>query len=133
MSRENVEVVRLLYNAFNRGDVEASLALIDPQIQVEYWGERLDPDQSYHGHAGLREFVDQLRDSFPDYRAEIEECIDAGDDVVIVIRNRGTGKTSGLEVDVRSCQVWTVRAGKLTRMRVYRSKTDALDALGLRE
>ena len=133
MSRENMEIVRRSYDAFNRGDLDAVLESVDPLIAVEYWGERPDPDRSYHGHAGVREFVGQLREIFPDYRADVEECIDAGDDVVVVVRNRGTGQTSGLEVDVRSGQVCTLRAGKLVRWRLYSSRAEALEAMGLRE
>jgi ketosteroid isomerase-like protein len=131
MSRENVEIVDTAYEAFNRGDPEAALEFIDQEIEIEYYGERPDLDRSYHGHVGVREVVGQFREIFSGFRAEVEECIDVGDDVVIAVRNRGTGKTSGLKVDVRTGHVWTVRAGKLVRWRLYRSKTEALEAVNV--
>jgi ketosteroid isomerase-like protein len=46
MSKENVEVVQRWYDAFNRGDVDAWLELLDPQITWE--AAREDPDAATH-------------------------------------------------------------------------------------
>jgi hypothetical protein len=53
VSQENVEIVRRLYEADAQADTAAALALLDPEIEVEYRGQLIDKDLTYHGHAGL--------------------------------------------------------------------------------
>jgi ketosteroid isomerase-like protein len=119
---------------FNRGRLDAALdSYVDPEVEVEYHGIRLDAHATYHGHAGVRAVVAEFQESFPDYRAEVEEFIDAGEDVVVAVHYSGHGKISGIEADLRVGQVWTVRDSKLVRWRIYRSKAEALEAVGLRE
>jgi ketosteroid isomerase-like protein len=49
------------------------------------------------------------------------------------MRNWARGRQSGVEVTQRAWHVWTVRAGKLWRLRVYALKAEALEAAGLRD
>jgi ketosteroid isomerase-like protein len=65
---------------------------------------------------------------------EVEELIDAGDDVVVVARIRGQGIASGAEVRSNSfAQVARLRDGKIRRWEIYDSAQEALEAVGLRE
>ncbi len=57
MSRENVEIVRSIYEAAARRDSEAILKLYDPKVELDF--SRLPHAQAigrglYHGHEGLR-------------------------------------------------------------------------------
>jgi ketosteroid isomerase-like protein len=63
----------------------------------------------------------------------LDEIVDAGDDVVAVHRISGRGRESGLVVDQRIPVVWTVRDGRVVRVRAYRDEAEALEAAGLRE
>ena len=47
-----------------------------------------------------------------DWRLEVRELIDAGDDVVAILHQSGRSKTTGLEVDMDFAQVWTIKDGK---------------------
>jgi hypothetical protein len=51
--------------------------------------------------------------------------------VIAVLRSRGRGKRSGIRVEERQSHVWTLRHGKLWRLRIYASKGAALKAVGL--
>jgi ketosteroid isomerase-like protein len=62
-----------------------------------------------------------------------EEFIDAGDQVVLISRQLGRGKMSGIDVEQQLAQVWTLRDKKIVRMTAYPSKADALEAVGLSE
>jgi ketosteroid isomerase-like protein len=53
------------------------------------------------------------------------------DSVIAVFHSWGRGKQSGARVEERNAHVWTLRNGKLWRLRVYATKADALEALGL--
>ena len=72
MSEENVEVVRKLTDAFNRGDLDAWLGFLSPEVAWESLplvGFR----DVYRGRSGAREWLEQLLEVFEEARLEIEE------------------------------------------------------------
>ncbi len=130
MSQENVEVVRRGYAELSRTG-EFSWELVDPEVEVH--DPPLTPDaRAYHGHAGLREAMRNVELAFEEVSFEAEDFLDAGDDVVVLVRMIGRGKGSGVEVDARIAHLWTLREGKGVRVRVL-DRDDALEAAGLRE
>jgi ketosteroid isomerase-like protein len=132
MSQENVEIVRSLYDTWNGSGGAVPMERIDPGIEVEMVGGMLNG--SYRGHAGLSEALDSFWDYFDESRIDVEDCLAADDDVVVVaVRYVGRGKTSGVEVDARGGHVWTLRAGRVVRWQVFGTKQEALKAAGLRE
>ena len=134
MSAENVETIKALYAATNRGDAASALALLDPEIEVNYRG--VVPDLSgrdLHGHAGIAEVMGTITAEFSEFEAHPEEVMDAGDKVVVVVFQRGIGKASGAAVERRVGQVWTVRGGKAIRWQIFKDRTEALEAAGLSE
>ena len=50
--------------------------------------------------------------------------------VIAPVNAHGRGRGSGLALDTRFCQVWTVRDGSALAMQEYASRDDALDAIG---
>ena len=88
----------------------------------------------FHGleevRAGFREWVD----SWENYRYEVLDVIDAGEDkVVVTSRQTGKGRGSGVEIEVTNAVVNTLRNGKVIRMDVYPTPAEALEAVGLLE
>ena len=68
------------------------------------------------------------------FHGELEELIDAGDKVVSAVMMRGKGKGSGVDVEMRVFQVWTVRDSQVVRLvGGYRDRSEALEAAGLSE
>ena len=59
MSQENIEVVRRIARAFNKGDVDAIVAELDPAVE---WEEQPIPgiDPVYHGHEGVRRWAEAI-------------------------------------------------------------------------
>ena len=53
--------------------------------------------------------------------------------MVVVNRVRGRGRGSGVNVDATGAQLWTITGGKVRSVKLYQSKTDALEAVGLSE
>ena len=72
-------------------------------------------------------------DTWEDWEIELEQLVDAGDDVVAVVRQRGRSKATGLPVDMHFAQRWTLRDGMQIRMRMYANPQEALEAAGLRQ
>jgi ketosteroid isomerase-like protein len=130
MSQENVEIVRCSGEAFDRGDYQAALDALDPE--VEYDLSHFPEGRVYHGHEGVRESFRIWLGTWQDYRLERLEIIDADDQVVVVVREVGRGKGSGVEVVREGYAVWTFQNGKCVHIRFYPSKDAALEAAGLR-
>jgi ketosteroid isomerase-like protein len=131
MSRENVKLVKDLYEAWNRSGGVPQLELMDPGIEVVVSGGL--GDGIYRGHAGISEVLESFWDYFADHRIDVEELVPAGQDVVVTVHYYGRGKTSGVEVDMRHWHVWTLRDGKLVRWKVLNTRREALEAVQLSE
>jgi ketosteroid isomerase-like protein len=77
MSQENVETVKAGSEAWIRGDLDAYFELCDPAVEwdttnYEGWPE----DDLYHGHAGVRLFLEDWRASWEQYEAGVEQYLD---------------------------------------------------------
>jgi uncharacterized protein len=132
MSLENVEVVRAIYESYERGDFLAAFERFSEDI--EWFGP---PDVSNsgfaQGHEGVRQSLSTWIGTWDEYRFELRELIDAGDQVLAVGWHSGRGKGSGVEVSEEIFSVWTVRTGKAVRQQMFRDRAQALEALGLSE
>jgi ketosteroid isomerase-like protein len=129
VSQEDVEVVRSAWEAFARHDNAAIFPLYDPDVEIR----DVFHDRVYRGLDGVREFFRDWLSSWDGYRSEVEEWIDAGDIVVAILHAWARGKQSGVPVEMYQAHVWTLREGKLWRLRIYPTKADAVKALGLSE
>ena len=133
MSPQNVALVRSIYEGWARNDPQ-TLDLLDPAIEVHPDPRSAWPgiEPKYEGHEGVGRYLASIYDAFDDYRAEAEDILDAGERVVTLAIERARGKQSGAPVKIRhTAHVWTVRAGKATRLDVNWDRDDALLALGL--
>ena len=133
MSQENVEIVRAGYEHFRRTG-EMLSDQIDPEFVWDLstfagWVGQ----QTYHGRDGFAEFMRDWLETWDEWEIEAIERIDAGDDGGEVMRQRATAKGGGPTVEAVVGQVWTLRDGKVVRQRMYASKAEALEAVGLQE
>jgi ketosteroid isomerase-like protein len=130
MAASDLEVVRLRNEAFNRKDVDAYLALTDPEVAYDQPRE-LPGAGTYSGHEGIREYFANLEAAWESATAEIEELIDAGDSVVSIGHTAYRGRTSGAHVDKPFAIVWKLRDGRVVRGEFYFDRAEALAAAGL--
>jgi ketosteroid isomerase-like protein len=132
MSRENVELVRRLADAFEVRSLDAIRPFLDPGL---VWHE--DPSFPeagvYRGRDAWEAYARQFLAEFSEIRYEPGEAIDAGDDVVVNMRIRGRGSASGAEFDLSAWWAFTVRDGKVVQCFSYLDRDRALEAVGLRE
>ena len=136
MSRATIENFQRGTAAYNRGDWEAALATMVPDVEFDL--TRAAPDgETYRGYEGVKAFWGMLRDVFGDFQIDPEEIIDVGDRLFTRIRLRSTGKASGAATEDVLYQVWavTVHEGEVrgTRAEFFRERADALEAAGLKE
>jgi len=130
MSQENVEIIRLGYEHFKAsgGDIRANADLVWDVSNLGW------PDQQiYHGPAGALQFNAEWAAAWDDWELVPEDYIDAGERVVVILNQRGRSKATGIPVEMRFAQVWTLRDGLGIRMDLYASVEEALEAVGLAE
>ena len=128
MSEENVEIVRKAVEAYARGDLDAALTNADPGI---VWNPV--EEAATQGHDAIRANLERWETDWEDYEATPEEYIDAGDQVLVTIHWSGRGRGSGVQVDIRTYNVYTLRTAKVIRMDEFTERSDALEAAGLSE
>ena len=133
LSEKNVEIVRKSFDAIGRGDVDALLDLYDPDIEFEpLTGTRVETG-GYRGHQGVRRYFEEASEVWDEVRPVAGEITTTGDQVVVFGHCSIRGKASEIETDSPCSWVITVRDGKITRHRVYRTTSEALEAAGLAE
>ena len=138
MSQENVEIVRTLLDGFAHRQHERAFELYDPEI--EWDASRMvaglpDATGVYHGHEGVRTYWRNWLSAWSDLDFELQDVVDAGDEVVALIGNqRQWGRHSGIVTEVPPYGlVFTIRRGKVVRWRAYPDQESALEAAGLRQ
>ena len=134
MSEENVAVIRRLFDAYDRGDIEGMMALANAPADFEFVPSGvLIPDLSsvQRGPEGLRRLVETFDDAFDSIQMELHELIDAGDQVFSSFTLRGRGRRSGAVTTFDGWLVWTVRDGRIARLLGFTDRDPALEAAGL--
>jgi uncharacterized protein len=134
MSQENVNIVRRGFEVFNAGDLDRLVSeFFAPE--VEYRTSAEDPDAATHrGQPAYRRYVEQWMDSFDGLRADVDECIDVGDDRVFTwVHWTGRGRTSGADADWHLAIIYTMKDPRIVSGEEYFDRAEALEAVGLSE
>ena len=132
MSQENVEIVRSFYRAWAHDDLPGPVELMDPEIEYVNPAKAVEPG-TRRGVAAFAEAVQRTFDGWESWQAEPEQFRASGDQVAVVVRYRGRGRGSGVEVVGRESALWTIRDGKVVRYAWFSGRDDALEAAGLSE
>jgi ketosteroid isomerase-like protein len=134
MSQENVEVVKVAYEAFARGGLDRWIDHFTDDVEWRAIEGDIDDVGPIHGKDALRAWLQDWIDTFEGFWMEPLELIDAGRDTVVVVeRYGGRAKLSGVETDQTEAEVFTIRDGQITRLRMFQERAEALEAAGLSE
>ena len=119
MSQANVEIVR----SFLAADVDEALRYADPGI---VWNpiEELPS----RGHDAVRASLAHWKAEWDDYRLVPEEFVDMGERVVVTVRVEGRGRGSGVSIDARFYDVYSLRDGRIVRMDQFTERSEAVAA-----
>jgi ketosteroid isomerase-like protein len=127
MSSVNMELVRSIYAAWERGDYTAG-DWADPAIEL-VMADGPDPS-TWTGLAAVAEGWFGFLGAWTDYRTQALEFREIdGERVYVLIEVSGRGRTSGLEMRRRTVNVVTLRSGKVTRLVIYWDSENALAEL----
>jgi uncharacterized protein len=130
MSEANAEIVRKSFDAIGRGDLESLLQLYDPEIEFQPLTGTQVETGGYRGHQGVRRYFDEAAEVWDEVRPVAGEVTTIGDEVIVFGHCAIRGKASELETESACAWVVTVRDGRITRHRVFRTNDEALEAAG---
>ncbi len=132
MSEENVNILRQGYDAFNRGDIDVVMGIMDPNIEWQEPDVEGLPDRgTHHGSEAVANNVfGSVVEHWDDFQAAPEEFLDADDRVIVLGRFHGRGKATGRTLDAPYAHVWTLRDGKAVHFRNYTDTANFLQSLG---
>jgi ketosteroid isomerase-like protein len=121
--------VRGFARAVTQGDVDAAIAVCDPE--VEFLSVLAVGGRAYKGHDGIREYFEDVSSAWSEWTVDVERVL-AGPDgrVAIVMTMHGRGRESAAAFSERTGHVWTLRNGKLLRNEPYRDAEGALAEVG---
>ena len=126
----NLEVLRERLEAAVE-DPERFYELLDPDVAWDISDTPSPMAGIYRGQDEVRAFYRRWSSAFSDWNYDIERMIEAGDRVVVIVREHGRGRGSGVEVGMRRANVWTFEDGKVVLFRSFASPDAALQAAGL--
>jgi ketosteroid isomerase-like protein len=125
MPHANVEIVRRLIQAWNQRDLEAALQDMHPECEVR----GVEVRETLRGHDGLAAGFRDWFEAFEEFTIEPEDFVEHGNRVLVPMRQRARGKGSGLEIEQRFYQLFTLRDGMVFHFEEYSEEADALEAL----
>jgi ketosteroid isomerase-like protein len=120
------QVARRAYSAFADRDVASMLDLVDEDLEWTFL-DPSDPDPKpavCHGRDQLAYWMG--RDSGSLLRAELEEVVADGEQILLVTRSPGIDALRARQTDDLNFHVLTVRDGKITALRAFRSRDEAI-------
>jgi uncharacterized protein len=121
-------LLRDAYEAYNHGDFDSILALLDPA--VELYEERELPDvRVRRGPDGVADFFAETAARWQTFSVQVEEVVEVADDVLVVAGvMRGRGGLSGAEVESPFGHVYELRDWKAARIAFYFDRETAVEA-----
>ena len=127
-----MEIVRAAIDAFNRGDMDAAFKDAAPDLEYDLSRAVGPVHGMFHGIDEARRAADEFAEPWEAQRYEVEEFIEAGEQVVTPFTNYLRGR-DGIEVRARAAFVWTFHEGVATHLTFYQERLEALEAAGLEE
>jgi ketosteroid isomerase-like protein len=119
MTQSGIDVVQALYRVALANHEDTIAHLVTPDIVWEIL------DGFPHGgiYAGIPaifgQFFPKLQADFHDWRAQPDAFVDAGDTIVALGHYSGTLNTNGVHLVAPFCHLWTLKNGKLARLRQF--------------
>jgi ketosteroid isomerase-like protein len=128
MSQENLAIIKRGFEHF---------AATGDQLWENYSEDVVvrdheSPDQAeYVGLDGIRRWLADWSSAWDVWEIEVEQMLDAGDAVLVLIHHSARGHASGMEMDSHDGMLFTMRDGKVVALDYYTGRERALAAAGL--
>ena len=127
------EVMRRLFDAWNRADLDTFASLFDADAEVitdPSWMEA----GPFIGRAAIRKWFEGLKEAWAGRdEGVVRELIEVEGTVVARIEWQVRGRSSGIETSLDATSVNIVERGRIARQQWYFDHAEALEAAGLEE
>jgi ketosteroid isomerase-like protein len=131
MSRENVELLRAFFAAWNAGDMDALCELHDPSVIMHAPEDWPEPGPEVGRDAVMSQF-ELLRTAWDADSVEpVGDFVDAGDRALVRFVWHASGQGPGSHMELT--HVATVRDGRIVLNQYFWDHREALKAMGLEE
>ena len=132
MSEENVEVVRRVYDAFDRRDLETIAEIISDDFELDISAHPIpDFPNTGVGRDHMFRFFATYLSGFSEYELTVTELLQADDVVVALVHDKAKLGDATVERDL--AHIWTIDGGRVVRFQAFTTHEAALEAAGLRE
>ncbi len=133
LQQRNLEAIQGGVEAFRRGDLDAVLDLLDPEIEVHMPSELANAG-TYRGHDGYRQWLAQWLEAWDEFDLELDD-IEAVGRTHVVSRAHQTarGRGSGIPVEMWISYMWDVRDGRAIALHLYPTRDQAVEVAERRE
>jgi ketosteroid isomerase-like protein len=121
------ETILAGYDAWNRGDVEAVIKLMEPDSEFVPIQQSIMP--AFTGPEGMREFFESSAEVWEEFRFDPVVFVPIGDEMLVELDAKGTAKGSGIHLEEHWAHVYTQHEGRLVRFRAFGALDEALAAL----
>ena len=129
MSEENARIVREMFEAFRRGEYEVAVQAFDPAVEGDF--THVMDGRMTRGPEELWAEVARWFSGWRQLHTDVEEIEHAGDRVFTVLTQRGVGRRSGIETELRYAQVYTLDGGRIVAMKTYLDVDEGRAAAGV--
>lgn len=137
MSQEHVEIVRAMWEPMKGVDVaeidwdaevlREGTGQFSPEFELT-WSASWAGERHYKGQDAMLRAFKEWVEPFSEYRAEALDYIEAGDHVIVVTRQWGTGRASGAPVEIRVTHLMEFRDGLIARLDEYETVEEAIES-----
>ena len=128
-------MVRQAIDAINRGDIRWVMEQqADDDFEMD-WSNSIGPlNGVYRGRGQVSEVWESFLEAWDELQWDVQDVIDLDTQRVLVVnRVRMRGRASRVDVEATGAQIWTIRNATLGSVKLYQSKAEALEAVGLSE
>jgi ketosteroid isomerase-like protein len=122
-------IIRAAYDAWTARDIDSLLRLVHPEAEARpILGANLEVDV-YHGHAGVRRWLEDLHQEWESFTITVNEVIEHGDRALCAFHIHARGRASGAVIDGDLLHVLEYRDGLIVRLEAFRERDRAMKAL----
>jgi ketosteroid isomerase-like protein len=132
MGSESVELVRRVYLAWEEGDVEELVSLVDQEVRWSPVLRFLEGRRAAVGRQELRRWFRHIRITYRSLRPVPQRFEDHGARVLVLGRLLGASRLGEGDLDVSVAWLWTVEAGRIVAMEAFREERAARQAIASR-
>jgi ketosteroid isomerase-like protein len=131
MAAGELDLLRHMYAAWNRGDVDALIETFDVDAEVRPAMSAFLASTIYRGHQGVAEWFADTYEPWAELAAEPARFIEAGDRIVVIVELHARVPGGQVEIESEIAHIATVRDGKIVALDGYDDADAALAAAGM--